>query len=73
MASLSRRLWFAVRIAAALLVAGVAIATLASWVLALLLGGVTIAAVVLDGVVMQHTPDDQVAVETLTVDLRRRR
>lgn len=75
-----RTLWFALRLAAAALVAAIAIALLSSWVLALLVGSVTIVFVVIDGIVLSRASADQVAVDgsptpsaTLNVDLRRRR
>lgn len=78
----ARRLWFVVRLASAATVAVVAILFLSSWALALLVGSVTIVAVVIDGLLLARSSDDQVAVavdpnptpvETLTVDLRHRR
>ena len=77
-----RRLWFLARLASAAAVAVVAVVFLSSWALALLVGGVTIIAVVIDGLLLARSSDDQVAVavdpnptpsETLTVDLRHRR
>lgn len=76
----ARRLWFLARLAIAAAVAVVAILFLSSWALALLVGSVTIVAVVIDGLLLARSSDDQVAVdpnptpvETLTVDLRHRR
>lgn len=75
-----RRLRFAIRIAAAVGVAAFAVAMLSSWALAILVGSVTIVAVVIDGLLLARTSSDQVAldatpasVERLSVDLRRRR
>lgn len=75
-----RRLWFAIRIAAAVGVAALAIAMLSSWALAILVGSVTILAVVVDGLLLARTSSDQIAIganptplETISVDLRRRR
>ena len=77
-----RRLWFLARLASAAAVAVVAVVFLSSWALALLVGSVTIIAVVIDGLLLARSSDDQVAVavdpnptpsETLTVDLRHRR
>lgn len=76
----ARRLWFVARLALAAGVAVVALLFLASWALALIVGSVTIIAVVIDGLLLARSSDDQVALdpnptpaETLTVDLRRRR
>ena len=76
----ARRLWFLARLGSAAAVAVVAILFLSSWALALLVGSVTIIAVVIDGLLLARSSDDQVAVdpnptpiETLTVDLRHRR
>ena len=81
----ARRLWFLARLAFAATVAVVAILFLSSWALALLVGSVTIVAVVIDGLLLARSWDDQVGVvgvavdpnptpvETLTVDLRHRR
>lgn len=80
MPSAARKLWFVTRLGAAAVVAIVAVSWLSSWALAVLVGSVTIIAVVIDGLLLARTSDDQVAVdpnptpiETLTVDLRHRR
>jgi len=78
----ARRLWFLARLGSAAAVAVVAILFLSSWALALLVGSVTIIAVVIDGLLLARSSDDQVAVavdpnptpvDRLTVDLRHRR
>jgi uncharacterized membrane protein YraQ (UPF0718 family) len=76
----ARRLWFAARLTSALAVAVVAILFLSSWALAVIVGSVTIIAVVIDGLLLARSSDDQVALdpslttnERLTVDLRHRR
>ncbi len=80
MTSPARKLWFAARLASAVAVAVISILFLSSWALALIVGSVTIIAVAIDGVLLARTSDDQIAIdpnptpiETLTVDLRRRR
>jgi len=75
-----KKIWFVTRLAAAAAVAVLALLFLSSWALAVLVGGVTIIAVVIDGLLLARSSDDQLAVdpnptpvERLTVDLRRRR
>ena len=68
------------RIAVAVAIAVLAIIFLSSWLVALVIGGLTIVAVAVDGWNMSRTSHEHVAmdpnptpVERLSVDLRRRR
>ncbi len=80
----TRNVWLVARFAGAAGVATVAILFLSSWALAILVGGVTIAAVAIDGWLMSRGRNDQIAIDPaptptpahatkLTVDLFRHR
>lgn len=84
MTSPARNAWLIARLAGAGGVATVAILFLSSWALAILIGGVTIVAVAIDGWLMSRWKSDQVAIDPssnssptpatkLTVDLFRHR
>ena len=80
----TRNVWLVARLVGAAGVATVAILFLSSWALAILVGGVTIAAVAVDGWLLSRGGEDQVAIDLaptptpahatkLTVDLFRHR
>ena len=73
-------LWLAARIAALTTLGVMAIVFLSSWVVSIIIGGVTIVAVAVDGWMLARSQADQVAhdpssppSDRLTVDLSRRR
>jgi hypothetical protein len=79
MTSPPRNLWLLARLGAVASIGVVAMIFLSSWVLAIVVGAITIAAVVIDAWMLSRSQADQVAfdpnatpVKKLTVDLRHR-
>jgi hypothetical protein len=75
------KLWLGARLAALLGVCAVAMMFMSSWVLALVVGGVTIVAVAIDGWMLSRAQGDDIALDPMTdsgvdrirIDLSRRR